>query len=124
MVEYRREVPPDPIWTRKAYELQLKRKITATLVIDGESKRLLAQVECPRCGGMFAVDSDSTGVYVGGGYLDQSTSDAERSLIEDGPVIEAVCCAGPPVDGTPQGKLGCGATFNVWARTERRRTQC
>lgn len=120
MVEYRREVPPDPVWTRKAHELQLQRKITAKVLVRKDDRRLIASVVCPRCDGDFTVDRASTGVYVGGGSLSESTTPGRPAAGgADAPLVETITCGGSPVDGTPPGERGCGATFNVWARVEK-----
>ena len=123
MVKYLPEVIPDSQWTKRAYELQLQGRIDARIMVSGKRRRLVAAVECPRCAGTFSIDADSTAVVVGGGYLgDRQVGESPPPVAparnDDDVVTETIRCAGPPVDGTPEGDKGCGAAFKIWAHVD------
>lgn len=123
MVEYRPGATPESRWTKRAHELQLQGRIDARIMVSGKSRQLVAVVECPRCAGIFSIDVDSTAVVVGGGYLgDRHVGELSPPIApapkNDDVVAETIRCAGPPVDGTPEGDKGCGAAFKIWAHVD------
>lgn len=114
-MKYLREEPPDPKWTREAFALQLRGKITAKIIVTGKSRQLVAYVQCPRCDGSFDVDRASDATYVSAGRLGDGSVPTGPSSSAEAAAREVIICAGSPVEGTPEGCLGCGAAFSIYA---------
>lgn len=115
MVKYRREDPPNQKWTREAFLLQLQGRIVAKLIVTDKGQRLVASIQCPRCKGYFNVDRASEATYVNVGKLGDLTAPQGGSSAEGIEAREIIVCSGPPVEGTPEGRLGCGAAFAISA---------
>lgn len=119
VVRYLRQDPPDPRWTREAFSLQLQGRIAAKIIVTGESQRLVARIQCPRCEGCFGVDRASEATYVSVGKLGDSTASQDISSTKGVEAREIIICSGPPVEGTPEGRMGCGAAFAITAEITR-----
>lgn len=98
-IKYQVEATPSQDLTAKAFALQQDGRIQAQLLVTGTTRRFITSGECPRCGGHFSIDRPYEAVIV-------------KSL--DTPA-DLVVCNALPVSGTPEGKLGCGACFSVYA---------